>query len=499
MADIVELTTAPNVELLPGCVQNWHDLDEAPGASGLLRGLVAGRLAGAASAIVAGPHDLELIRTVVTAVPQVTVVVRCIVDSVTVADAFPDVRVLCGHGPVALAQAGTADVVIALDDVTRLGSLEMEPAPWRELFAAVTGAVAEGGALIAGVESELGLDALGGELPGATRNSDANATPLATRDASRPRSRAAFAAAVGERPGALWDAYGTWPSVTALARGLDAHAPLAALASTLVTSPVFAARSVALAGRLPEFASGWIFVGGAQNEPQILAEGHDGLLAYRPAGEASVVRTGGERPATFAVATNSSLFTRVVEACTDADLARVRALLGAWRAYLDAHASDGVLPAAFADARFDNVVATDAEPWAALKPAAAERDVDAAAWDAIADFYTRCRYEGVRLPWPATLHPRTLLETIAAAAGVTIPADTTAFVTDLPSERATRSQLLAQIQRLREENRAAWARFMWGEQRYAADRAIRTAKKAVTKGAGDAAKAVRFVRAKAGR
>ncbi len=486
MADIVELTRPDNVELLPGAVQNWHDLGSAAGASGVLRSLVREGLTGVGSCLIAGPHAPELVAEIVDAVGAVTLVVRSIVDAAALGGAHPGVRVLCGDASAALAAAGTFDLVVALDDVTRLHSLEADPASWFELASAVVRCVRPGGRLLFAVENDLGLHRLGAGQNPATRDTDADWTPLATWDATRPRTRAQLVEAVA-RLGVTGDvAEGFGPSLQnldVLGRGLDDAEPgTLNLLSALVNRPVFVARSAALAGRLRDHATAWVLVEPVETTRASTSPASGMASTSSASGVVSTSLTSLTNTGLKATAPAASLFTRLAVACTDDDLPEVRRLLTGWKAHVDAQATDGVLPPAHADVRFTNVLT---EPWATLRPGTERRPVAEAAWDAVGDFYATARAEGVRLPWPSTLHPTQILEAIVAAGGLEPVADVRPYLRPIPTEDATREDLVAAVQRLQTENEASWNRFLWGENRYTSDRIIRTGKKIASKAMRD--------------
>lgn len=509
MADIVELSHPDNVELVAGAVQNWADLPAPAAAEPLLRSVVAARLAGARRCLVVGPHAPALLREVAGRV-ELTVAVRAIVDAAAIGEACPTARVRCGQLPDALAGLGTFDLVVALDDVTRTQSLEAEPLPWADLAGAIRAAVAPGGTLLLAVENDLGVHRLSLAENPATRDGAGDWTPLATWDATRPRTRAqldAMVAALG-LAGGVWDAHGDFRRPAALALGVGPAAPalerlLPALATRPATpaqgvAPFFTVRSLTLAGRLADHCAGWLVVAGpdaATAVPaRVLAGGPDAdPVVWTAAGpDAATAAHGGT---TWRVGLDGpawTLLARVIEACTANDLPALRGLLTSWRAWLAGWARDGVLPAAVADARFGNVLPGPA--WAALAPAPAAVPLDEALWTALADAFDTLRAQGVRLPWPPTMHPRTQLETFGAMAGVEPPADLAPYVHPVDAGALallSRSELIATVRRQERQLEDVWDRWTWDERRYATDRALRIARKAVTKVARDGARLLR--------
>lgn len=500
MADIVELNHPDNVELVAGASQNWVDLGEPAASTAALRRLVTDRLDGVATCLVVGPHDVALLRELEGRVGALTVVVRAIVDAATVGAACPGAAVLCGQVTDALARLGTFDLVVALDDVTRTQSLEAEPQPWLDLARAIAGTVAPGGTLLLGVENELGLHRLTLAENPFSRDGDGDWTPLATWDASRPRTRAQLSTALADLgvAGDVLDAHATFRHPTALGVGLDgADAALLDLLPALATqpttepaqgtTPVFLARSLALAGRLRDHCAGWIVVTGppAAGVPRIEAGTASGEpVVWTASGPGAVTRTiGGLSRRVEVTGPARTLLARVTVACTDADLPELRALLTGWRAWLESKATDGVLPAEWTDARFGNVL--PGVEWAVLTPGLGEARLDVVAWTALGDAFDVLRGQGVRLPWPTGLHPRTVLETMGAMAGLTPPADLGPYfraVEPDPLYLLTRQELIATVRRQEAQLHGAWSRWTWDERRYATDRVIRVAKKAAQKG-----------------
>jgi len=254
--------------------------------------------------------------------------------------------------------------------------------------------------------------------------------------------------------------------------------PLYPILTALVSTPTFLTRSLALAGTLTDHAAGWVYISGRPSTSPVIQWGGPHLPLVTWTSEDDDVRRAVDGTSAVVATPNSpgSLHQHLVEACTDADLAQIRVLLSGWAAWLTSEASDGVLPAASADASMTNIL-----PGPALSPlraAASPAPLELAAWRAIGQFYADITAAGVRSPWPTTMHPRTVLETIGAMAGLTPPADISAYLPNVvPGELATRQELLSSIDELQRRADGAWNRFTWGEHRYAVDRVIRMGKK----------------------
>jgi len=594
MARIVELTYPDNVTLLPGATQNWRDLpddrrsredadpgttagtaedaelsgtrsdrvaaigldpaeaDESPdsyvtpdagdipgpgAASPLLHGIVdrlfATLPAPARRCLVIGPHDPRLLARIAERVTELTVVVRAIPDAATIGTALPQATVLCGNLAAARRHGGTYDLVLALDDVTRVHSLEDPPRSWRELADEVVACVATGGTLALGLENDLGLHRVLAPEAESSRDLDGNWSPLASWDASRPRTPeqvAEFAAAAGAMLAGACSADRTIPTGptsyqvfpdwraphTAGTRLDEAAGPLRDLLAALAGRPVtdrppapglLQRRAVAMADRWPDVCAGWVLLWGpgapAEEVPALLqARGDgrtirwvaapDGRVRRTPVPDHDIPGSPGipshpdapshpEVPDPSPVAVpplGRTLLLDLVEAATESDTPRLRRLLGGWRRWLESHAADGVLPAAYADARFGNLLAgTDTDPAPVpLEPAAAPAGLPEVIWVALADLLATWRAAGIRTPWPTSMHPHTVFRALAAMAAVPAPDDVARYWPrpdrGTPEDRPmTRQEMMAVITRQREQLHGAWSRFHWDEKQYLTYRA----------------------------
>lgn len=601
MARIVELTYPGNVILLPGATQNWRDLPEPDGPAGpagiggtnapggadapggpdhpgtatarldlpaddperwvdpstgdipgpgatapLLHGLVDRLLAGLPTdrrrVLVVGPHDPRLLARI-AAQAELTVVVRAIPDAAAIGAALPGATVLCGNLADARRHAGTYDLVVALDDVTRVHSLEDAPRAWRELADEVVACVAEGGSLALGVENDLGLHRLLAARSEEARDLDANWSPLMTWDASRPRTPrqvAEYAEAVAATltgPATVRQLFPDWRAPHTAGSQLDrADRPLRDLLAALAGRPVgdrpaapglVQRRAVAMADRWPEVCAGWVLLWGpatpVEDGPALLQARGDGRTIRWVAGpDGRVHRTlartdpAGVDPDLVPVVVpplGRTLLLDLVEAATASDTPRLRRVLGAWRDALDARTDpDGRLPAAYADARFGNLLAgTDAsderdnddlgngcEAGTApvpLEPGPAGTDLAEARWLALADLLATWRRAGIRTPWPSSMHPHTVFRALASMAGIPAPDDVDRYwpgpVAGAGEEPMTGQEMRAVIARQREQLRGAWSRFHWDERAYLTYRAEDLAGRIVRRLGREAARGAR--------
>ncbi len=517
MARIIPLTHPDNVTLLPGAVQNWRDL-EAPAAAGPLPRRLLEPLLPTGRCLVLGAVDPGFLGWLAPQVGDLTVGARSIPDAAVLGEAVPTATVRCGNLDAVLAGQGPYDLVVALDDVSRLLSLEADPVPWTDLAAQVFGAAGPGGSVALAVENDLGLHRLGAPEHPFSRDDDADWAPYATWDASRPRTQAQLDQWLADvAPSArTWVAAAGWPSPAVAMHSPAPDSPLEALLPLVagvarepatITAPL-AARSFALAGRYRDVCPGWLVVAGPVPEDvdQLVlldALDDDRVAAWTPASTGTLVRDiPGAPDATVRVAPRAeSLADALIRAAADADTPTMRRLLTAWRMAVAASAVGGIVPAAAADARFTNIVADD--PAVRLHPATADAPVEKVVWTALADFVGMLRHHGLRHPWPSGMHPSTILEACGAMAGAAVPADIGPYVAAVedtgPHADLTRQELAASIDRKTEELRGAWSRFHWDEQRYSLYKASKAAKKVLRQARRTAGAARRKVRARLGR
>lgn len=510
MARIVELTHSENVTLVPGAVQNWVDLDRPGARSRLLHDFVRRALERPVDrCLVVGPYDLVGLHQLAEQVGQLVVVVRSIPDAARIGAELPQATVLCGTLEAACAGHAPYDLVVALDDVTRVLSLEADQhVSWRQLALTLLTLAADEGAVLLGIENELGLHRVAETLDPRMADDDANWCPLATWDGTRPRTTSAverLLAGTG-RTGAVHQVFPTWSAPTVAATAMEQAPPaLRALLTALAGRPetagvqvpgVLHRRALALADTFPDACAGWVLVlGESPPGPRLLQSTKKGIACWTGTDTDRVRRCAPGEPdwETAVPPYGATLLVDLVEAFVDSDTPRLRRLLPAWRTRLDSLAVDGILPAAYADARFANLLAGDdadaalrASGAVPLMPADAPAPMDEVVWSALGDLLVTVRASGLRHPWPSSMHPRTVFETLVAMSGAEPPQDSSSWFSfeEAPvPELQTRQELLAVVERQREELRGAWSRFHWDETDYLAHKASRFT-----------ARAARFVR-----
>lgn len=480
-----------NVTLLRGAMRNWSDLEHSPAGSGAAaRRVVRDSLRGARRVAVVGAHASDLVTGLADEVPELTVIVRSMPDALTLGELLEDTdgaRILCGD-LLELDVPGDTDsfdLVVALDDVTRMTGPETDPARWEEVFARLVSLVAADGRLLFVAENELGLHRMTSLRSRYTANTDDAWSVTDTFDATRPRSHAAFEDVFGGHgltPQAVGVTLPTWEEQTVWATGLAEFGPSgpAVLAAACLASPAFRrvgsdptrlTRAAALGGRLESVASGWWSLASReparpQVKPTVLIGTCDGDVAVFHSDDNTVWR--GETP--IAVTAGALPFGEtMLDAAADGDLLALRRLVQQLSEHVRGHAEDGRVAADFADARPDNLLGTD-DVLTPLLPAAAAAEEDEVFARAIADLVRVIRARGSRHPWPSATDDETMLASLFAMAGRAAPDDLDGLLSaprrvGAPLPAADVAGLVAVIDRLTETNRALASRATWLENR----------------------------------
>ncbi|XAS75974.1 class I SAM-dependent methyltransferase [Dermatophilaceae bacterium Sec6.4] len=485
-----------NVLLGPGAAQNWSDLEHSPaGSSAAHRAVLAQVARPEHRVVVLGPHCLDLIVGLADQVSALTVIIRSIPDAVTIGNALADrehVDVICADAATLATQPEPYDVVVALDDLTRVWSSESEPTTWAAMYAATQALLAPGGTLLLAVENELGLAQLTSLHSRYTSDRDEDWSVTATFDDTRPRSSRALAqvaASAGHTQ--ILGALPTWQEQTVLISEFDdASAPMTTLLGALTLgSPAYrrvgadpsrVTRAAVLSGRLAQLCSGWLLITGSAPVPGLAAttiiadDLVDRAATYVETGERIVRRVPGAPDTELSISDDARLLSGLaLDACAAQDLPGLRELLGRYRSWLVATTEqDGTLPAAYADTRLDNVLldSPGSANFTALAPGDRAVEVDTATWSALADLVLVIRARGARHPWPVATDDATMLATLGAMVGLPgrdAPQDLLPAGDDISAQLPAHDVpgLLAVIERLTETNAALSARSRWFEER----------------------------------
>ncbi|WP_250002509.1 class I SAM-dependent methyltransferase [Actinoplanes sp. M2I2] len=436
--------------------------EDRPRAGGALFGHLAEQLPAGVPVLIAGPHDDALIDALAARSP-----VTCLVRSQPEAAGLQarGLRVLCGTLPK-LSGDEQYDVVVALDGLGRLCSVEGPQLDWVESLQALRRVLRPGGTLLLAVENDLGLHRL--VAPGSATSAwtDSDWSPLGEFGA-RPGSPARLAGRLAAEEltidwlGAAWPVSGA-PTLIATPEALrdgpaDALAALTASAAArayageeVLSDPRRLAAAAVRGGLGPEFASAWIVVAHLGPGPAAGPALPPVLVGDGPVVELAPCRDGGwirrvlrEVPGRDVAGLNGPLPPgRLLEelllaACLRHDLPIVRRLLTGWAA---------AQPGATAD----NVV-VHRETYERLDPSVPPRT------DVIRRFAQTLIRGGYAHPWPAAVDLPALTAILHAAAGR--PDDTAAGSPDEepPLEVSSRDNM-EQLRALRRQLADATAR-----------------------------------------
>ncbi len=264
--------------LIGGEMLSWSDVrhpgERAPAYGDVLAQLLGAVVSAGERVLIAGPHDTRLLDALHARHVRVTYLVRSLPDAT--AAAARGVEVLCGTLPK-LGVEERYDAVVALDGLHRLCSVEGPQYDWAESLHALRRTLRPGGALLLGVENELGVHRLVDRGAPTSAHGDGAWHPVAEFDATRPTTASRlteYLEAGGLRAGQVYAAWPVPEAPTVLAAppaltGVDR--PGGALATVVSTAcaAAFAGRPVlsdprrlaatAVRGGLGmEFAPAWV-------------------------------------------------------------------------------------------------------------------------------------------------------------------------------------------------------------------------------------------------
>ncbi|MBW9209513.1 hypothetical protein KV100_07580 [Mumia sp. zg.B21] len=265
-----------NLSLIGGEMELWAD--GVPEADPVRAAVVATTVPAGAEVLVAGPHALDVLGAVQSLASRTTIVVRGQRDALTIARAMPEVTVWCGDleriDLERLRGGKPFSAVVALGDVSVLGSYDLEPRSW-QTYADLLHRLAPAGTLAVGVTNALAATEAASLTPRALDDSDAAWSPAEAQDASRPRSprqaREAFSA--GDTPVTLWSVFPTADHPTIAFASTDDTAPTSGtLASSLLyretaeapgryaSDPAWLVRTAVAARTVTMSAAAWLVV-----------------------------------------------------------------------------------------------------------------------------------------------------------------------------------------------------------------------------------------------
>ncbi|GAA0473098.1 hypothetical protein Ade02nite_86790 [Paractinoplanes deccanensis] len=453
--------------------------EDRPRAGGALFGHLAAHLPAGAEVLVAGPHDDALIDALAGRA-TVTCLLRSQPEAIELE--ARGVRVLCGTLPK-VTEAERYDVVVALDGLGRLCSVEGPQLDWAESLQALKRLLRPGGTLLLAVENELGVHKLVDPSSTTSAQDDSAWRPLGEFD-TKPGNPGRLAARLSAEGLAIDWLGAAWPSpeaptLIATPNALhDGPADALAAVTASATARAYAGRPVlsdprrlaaaAVRGGLgPELAAAWIVAAHRAPRPAAVLSLPPVLLtapvASRDAGEGPAAADGaviGLAPGRDGAWTRRVLHEvpghdlsaldgplprgRLLEelllaACLRDDLPIVRRLLTGWASALP-------------DATADNVV-VHRDTYTVLDPSVPPQA------DVIRRFAETLLGGGYAHPWPAATDVRTLTTILHGAAG--LPDDVPPGEDPPPPD--ARREHEEQIRALRRQLADAASRAQWYE------------------------------------
>ena len=487
------------MSLIGGEMQIWsdHDPDERPPVGGAVLTHLLGLLAPPGGRVlIAGPHDQTLVDAL-TARADVTLLLRSQPDSE--AAAARGVPVLCGT-LAKLTDTDQYDLVVALDGLDRLCSVEGPQYDWADSLQVLKRLLRPGGALLLAVENHLGVHRLVDHATPTSPRTSGQWHPVGEFDEAQPGTPARLAGRLAADDltvawlGAAWPLPHA-PTMIATPHALDegpggalAAAASGAVGAAYANVPVLSdpRRLVATAvrgGLGAELATSWLVLAhrapappaGPALPPVLTGDGpvvalthdRDGAWVRRVVGgdttatdERDPARLDGPLPS------GRLLEELLLSASLHYDLPELRRLLTGWVAWLgtlDGHDR--------AYATVENVV-VDGERYVLLDPSrrsAAPIDVDTAAVGALRRFADTLLTGGYAHPWPAAIDDNELTAVLTGAAGLeTDPDDvaTPAAMMAPPAPSSLRDHE-EQIRTLREKLADQDQQVKWYEKRLA--------------------------------
>ncbi|GAB2612643.1 hypothetical protein Aab01nite_68500 [Paractinoplanes abujensis] len=449
------------IEMIGGEMPSFTE--DRPRAGGALFGYLAGQLPPGADVLVAGPHTDELIDALAERA-SVTCLVRSEPEAIEL-DAR-GLTVLCGT-LAKLPVAERYDVVVALDGLDRLCSVEDEQLDWAASLQALKRVLRPGGTLLLAVENELGVHRLVDPSTHTSAQTDSAWRPLGEFD-TKPGNPTRLAGKLSAEGLAIDWLGSAWPvpesptliaTPNALQDGpTDVLAAVAASAvgsayveKAVLSDPRRLAAAAVRGGLGPEFAASWLVVAhraprpaAALALPPVLA-GDDSVVEIAPGPEGTWVRRvliGDAGVLNGPLPVGRLLEELLLGAALRHDLPLLRRLLTGWAAARPETTADNV------------VVHHDA--FAVLDPSIPPQT------DVIRRFAQTLLGGGYAHPWPAATDLATLTSVLHGAAGLPDAVPPVPAEDDIPLPDSRREHE-EQLRALRRQIADATSRAQWYE------------------------------------
>ena len=180
--------TTEGPRFIGGEMYAWSDRSRLPAPAGAALGslLAPDVIRPGDRVLVAGPHDLGLLRRISDAGGRVTWLTRSLDDAKDAVDAIPGLNALAGSLAGDISAGGVYDVIVALDGLGRLCSAESAELTWDESLRTLLSVLTPDGTLLLAQHNPTGIHHLVQPEPWYTRRDDSAWILTGDSDPSRP-------------------------------------------------------------------------------------------------------------------------------------------------------------------------------------------------------------------------------------------------------------------------------------------------------------------------
>ncbi|NUO60222.1 MAG: hypothetical protein HOV78_26445, partial [Hamadaea sp.] len=407
-------------------------------ASPSVSAVVADLVVAGSRVLVAGPHEVGLVRSVQAAGAVVTWLIRSVEDAGRLTHDLPGVDVVCGSLEVV---DDRFDLVLALDGFGRLTSAEDDDAR-RDLVALLASLVTDEGVLVVLHENPLGAHRTVDLVPGREYTADEAWYLPEAYEPRLPASMSALTTAFDGHGLSTHAGYAVFPTpqrphvlvgrpvLADPASGVrDGLRPLLTQAFTeayrgreVLDDPRELVTKMAYAAAEETLAAGWLVIvsrsAGAVKQHELVVSSDGGQLVStidEVRGEPR--EAGGLREAAeWRLPSGPTVAERLLRLCAAADLPGLRAELRRYAAWLDGCAVDGQLTGPVGLATFGTVcddgdeLHPDLVRWESVAPVPVKVALHRSLWDFAATLITRNRPH----PYPLTFDAAELTDVLGA-------------------------------------------------------------------------------------